>query len=56
MSMTANPPAVADESTFSVRRTIRIAAPIEKVWHAVTEPEHISRWFGITVLDGAGVG
>jgi uncharacterized protein YndB with AHSA1/START domain len=29
-----------------VRRTIRIAAPIEKVWQAVTEPAHISKWFG----------
>ena len=56
VSMTDNEASVIDEGTFSVRRTIRIAAPIEKVWTAVTEPEHISRWFGRTVLDGAGVG
>ncbi|MGN6272639.1 MAG: SRPBCC domain-containing protein [Protaetiibacter sp.] len=56
MSMTVNPPAVADEASFAVRRTIRIAAPREKVWQAVTQPEHISRWFGDTVLDRAGVG
>lgn len=56
MSMTVNPPAEADETTLSVRRTIRIAAPVDKVWQAVTRPEHISRWFGVTVLDGAGVG
>lgn len=56
MTMTDNQPSVIDEGTFTVRRTIRIAAPIEKVWSAVTEPEHISRWFGRTVLDGAGVG
>jgi len=56
MSMTINPPAVADEETFAVRRTIQIAAPREKVWQAITEPAHISRWFGRTVLDGAGVG
>ncbi|MGE0817527.1 MAG: SRPBCC domain-containing protein [Candidatus Nanopelagicales bacterium] len=37
---------VADPTTFTVRRTITIAAPIETVWQAVTEPEHISRWFG----------
>ena len=55
MSMTINP-SVVDEGQFSVRRTIRIAAPIEKVWSAVTEPAHISKWFGEAVLDGAGVG
>ena len=56
MSMTSNPASVIDEDAFTVRRTIRIEAPIEKVWSAVTEPEHISRWFGRTVLDRAGVG
>lgn len=56
MTMTDNQASVVDESTFSVRRTIRIAAPIEKVWTAVTEPEHISKWFGQTVLDGTGAG
>ena len=55
MSMTINP-SVIDQDRFAVRRTIRIAAPIEKVWMAVTEPAHISKWFGATVLDGAGVG
>jgi len=56
VSMTDNEASVIDEGAFTVRRTIRIAAPLEKVWRAVTEPEHISRWFGQTVLDGAGVG
>jgi uncharacterized protein YndB with AHSA1/START domain len=37
---------VADAATFTVRRTITIAAPVASVWAAVTEPEHISRWFG----------
>ncbi|WP_457099189.1 SRPBCC domain-containing protein [Microbacterium sp. P5_E9] len=55
MSMTFNP-SVVDEGGFAVRRTIRIAAPIEKVWSAVTDPAHISLWFGKAVLDGAGVG
>jgi uncharacterized protein YndB with AHSA1/START domain len=55
-SMTENPASVIDEDTFSVRRTIRIAAPIQKVWRAVTEPDLISRWFGRTVLDGSGPG
>ncbi|WP_435748775.1 SRPBCC domain-containing protein [Microbacterium sp. PMB16] len=54
--MTENAGSVVDEETFSVRRTIRIAAPVEKVWRAVAEPEHISRWFGRTELHGRGVG
>jgi uncharacterized protein YndB with AHSA1/START domain len=35
-----------DEDAFSVSRTITIAAPQEKVWQAVTDPEHIVKWFG----------
>ncbi|MGH9270644.1 MAG: SRPBCC family protein [Ilumatobacteraceae bacterium] len=54
--MTMNPRAVADADTFTVRRTIQIAAPLDKVWTAITEPDHISRWFGTTVLIGDGVG
>lgn len=54
--MTDNPPTIIEHDTFAVRRTIHIAAPLEKVWRAVTEPEHISRWFGRTVLVGEGVG
>jgi uncharacterized protein YndB with AHSA1/START domain len=56
MSMTTNPPSVIDDEAFSVRRTIRIAAPVEKVWAAITEPEHISRWFGRAQFDGADAG
>lgn len=56
VNMTENPGSVVDEETFSVRRTIRIAASIDKVWRAVAEPEHISRWFGRTELVGSGVG
>lgn len=54
--MTINPPAVIDADAFTVRRTIQIAAPLDKVWAAVTEPEHISRWFGQAVLSGSGAG
>ena len=56
MSLTTNQPAVADEGEYSVRRTIRIAAPLAKVWSAVTEPSHISAWFGRTELDGTEAG
>ena len=55
MSMTINP-SVVDEGQFTVRRRIRISAPVEKVWSAITEPAHISQWFGKAVLDGADVG
>jgi len=55
-SITNNSESVIDESTFSVRRSILIAAPLDKVWASVTIPEHISRWFGHAVLDSAGVG
>ncbi|WP_354242631.1 SRPBCC domain-containing protein [Agromyces sp. PvR057] len=54
--MTDNQASVVDEAAYTVRRTIRIAAPVETVWQAVTEPAHISRWFGRTELDGAGPG
>jgi uncharacterized protein YndB with AHSA1/START domain len=56
VSMTDNQASVIDEDEFTVRRTIRISAPIEKVWTAVTEPEHISKWFGRATFDGSGVG
>jgi uncharacterized protein YndB with AHSA1/START domain len=55
-SISSSQPAVVDTAEFTVRRTIRIAAPVERVWSAVTEPQHISRWFGRTELDGAGAG
>ena len=30
----------------SIEREIVIAAPVERVWDIVTEPEHMGRWFG----------
>jgi uncharacterized protein YndB with AHSA1/START domain len=56
MSITTNGPATIEQATFTVRRSIRIAADPSKVWEAVTVPEHISRWFDRTELAGAGVG
>src|SRR3954464_1122975 len=32
--------------TDFIERSILIAAPIERVWEIVTEPEHMGRWFG----------
>ncbi|MFF1635626.1 SRPBCC family protein [Leifsonia sp. NPDC058248] len=55
--MTENEPSVVDRDEFTVRRTITIAAPLEKVWAAITEVEHIARWFPqAAVLDGVAVG
>jgi uncharacterized protein YndB with AHSA1/START domain len=56
MSMTDNEASVVDEAAYTVRRTIRIDAPVDRVWRAVTEPDQVSRWFGRTELDGAGPG
>lgn len=56
MSMTTNPVSVVDEGELTVRRTIFIAAPVEKVWSAVTEPAHISQWFGQAEFEGRGAG
>jgi len=46
MTMTTNPPATVDDAAFAVRRTVTIAASPEKVWAAITEPQHLVRWFG----------
>ena len=57
MTTTSNSTAsVVDAETFTVRRTIDIAAPVEKVWAAVTAAELISRWFGRAEITGRGVG
>jgi uncharacterized protein YndB with AHSA1/START domain len=54
--MTTNPSAVVDEAAFSVTRSIDIAAPVDKVWRAVTEPAQISRWFGRADFAGTEAG
>lgn len=56
MSMTVNPSSVVDDTAFSVRRTVRISAPREKVWAVITEPAQISRWFGRAEFEGADAG
>ncbi|WP_029089182.1 SRPBCC domain-containing protein [Brevibacterium album] len=56
MEHTRNPRAMIDADAFSVRRTIHINAPVEKVWRTVTEPELVSQWFGSITLSGTGAG
>lgn len=56
MSDHDRPAAVIDLEAGSVRREIRILATVDAVWSAVTEPVHISRWLGETLLDGQGAG
>lgn len=43
--MHANSDSTIDQEAFTVRRRITIAAPIERVWAAITEAEHVARWF-----------
>ncbi len=33
-------------STMEIRRSVVVAADREKVWRAITRPEHFSKWFG----------
>ena len=54
--MATNEQSVIDEGAYSVRRSIRINAPVEKVWRAVTEPAQISQWFGKASFEGTGAG
>jgi len=34
--------------TFAIERSIWIEAPRERVWHAITDPQEIQRWFSPT--------
>ncbi len=57
MTTTEDPRTIIDGDAYTVRRSIHISAPVDKVWAAVTEPEHMSTWFApTTTLDGRGVG
>ena len=57
MAVTENQPSVVDSDEFTVRRTINISAPVERVWAAITEAGSIARWFGqAAVLDEVAVG
>ena len=57
MTGAPNPPSVIDPEAFTVSRTIAIAASPERVWDAITQPEHIARWSSFTPsMDRIGVG
>ena len=43
---TTNEPAVVDEETFTVSRTVRIRASVDRVWAALTQEDLVSQWFG----------
>lgn len=38
-----------DDGHWQLRFTRTLAHPIEKVWQAVTEPEHLAHWFPSTI-------
>jgi len=56
MTITDNPASIVDHDAMTVRRSITIAAPVDAVWAAITEPELVSRWFGRLELAGSGAG
>jgi uncharacterized protein YndB with AHSA1/START domain len=44
--MTETTPAVIDDETYAVTRTVLIRAHRSAVWTAITTPELITEWFG----------
>lgn len=57
MTISPNPPATVDAESFSVTRTVTIAASPDKVWAAITKPEHIIHWAGqAATIDSLEVG
>jgi uncharacterized protein YndB with AHSA1/START domain len=56
MSMTTDESTIVEAEAFRVRRSIRIDAPVARVWQAVTEPAMVSQWFGELALPAVEVG
>ncbi len=57
MSEVSNPPTEIDAERFRVTRTVMIAATQDRVWEAVTRPEHIAKWSSFTPsMDRIAVG
>lgn len=55
--MTSTEQAIVDEGRYTVSRTVVIDAPRDRVWQALTDPEHIAKWFGQrAVIDSLTVG
>ncbi|MGW0172392.1 SRPBCC domain-containing protein [Rhodococcus sp. NPDC003322] len=55
--MTNTQAAVVDGDRYTVSRTIVVNAPRAAVWRALTDPEHIAKWFGQTArIDALEVG
>lgn len=55
--MTNTQAAVIDADRYTVSRTVVVNAPRAAVWRALTDPEHIAKWFGQTAtLDALEVG
>jgi uncharacterized protein YndB with AHSA1/START domain len=48
--MTATPTLHATAAGPQLRLTRRLAHPPEKVWRAMTEPEHLAAWFPDTIV------
>jgi uncharacterized protein YndB with AHSA1/START domain len=38
-----------DDGRFQLRFTRALDHPVEKVWQAITEPEHLAHWFPTTI-------
>ena len=38
-----------DEGRWRLRFTRKLPHPVEKVWRAITEPEHLEHWFPTTI-------
>jgi len=43
---TTNDPAVVDQETFTVTRTVHVRASVDRVWAALTQEDLLSQWFG----------
>ena len=38
-----------DDGRFQLRFTRTLAHPVDRVWRAITEPEHLAHWFPTTI-------
>jgi len=45
-----------DDGRWQLRFTRRLRHPPERVWRAITEPEHLAHWFPTTIEGGRAAG